>query len=123
MYNEDVKKQIRKLALQGLTLTDYGWADVENGLIEKLFFAYITNKGEKGVINLGDTPVDMYRDIDDLVVDTCGNLYIFEAGGIEDYFNDFLEDDPTITLSSIPPIKTTFDWFDFYHELLGYYQD
>ena len=118
-----IKKQLRQLVMQGLILTNYNWSDVENGQIKDLSFEYKTHKGHSGTIDLDDIEIDMYMDCGDVCVDTMDNLYVLEEDGIENNFEDFQDDDPNIKLTEIPKIETEFDWYDFYQEIMDYYED
>ena len=93
--NVGVKKQLRQLVMQGLILTNYNWSDVENGQIKDLSFEYKTHKGHSGTIDLDDIEIDMYMD--------CGDV--------------------NIKLTEIPKIETEFDWYDFYQEIMDYYEE
>ena len=116
------RKGIRELVLRGLTLTEYDWADVENGLIKNLRFGYRTLDGTEGTINLGDIEADLYMDCGDVCVDLFDGLYILD-GSIEEYIDDFLESCPELTADDIPPVETEFGWDEFCAELMDYYDE
>lgn len=114
------EEMLRKLALRGLILTDYDWSDVQYGVIENLTFTYRTRDGEEGILELGNIDVDLGMDWGDPVVDTMGGLYILEPDGIDDNFDDFLDDDPNIKRSDIPDIETEYPSDQFYTDLMKY---
>lgn len=116
------KEELRLLVMQGLTLTDYDYSDVENGQIKSLGFSYKTKMGSAGFLNLGDIDVNMYIDDGDVCVDILDGLYLLEENGIEENFKDFA-DIKGITLKDIPQIETNFDWYDFYQDIGSYYEE
>lgn len=115
--------KLLKLVVDGLTLNDYDWSDVENGCIKNLYFLYTTHSGKKGTLDLGNIGIDFYEDDGDPCLElTTGEVLIDILRNECDELEELLDEcEVPFVEDNIPDVEADFDWSDFFETLLSYY--